>query len=184
VDPTIRLLRYIHLATNRGFVVYKTTTSTHVSVIDIDFESDKYTFLGSSYRIFGQTELGQPSDFVDDVSRLSEDMIGVKSENVMLGDKLHLFKLNKSLSTIKFERTIAVPDYCQRFNKVGDKIVFARLKPETRIDRVYLDNFMTIDEAGDLAEIENTETCLQSRTYFNDCMIVSHSFCVIVQHCV
>jgi hypothetical protein len=155
-------------------VLYETANSTRVSVLNIDFDSGKYAFIGSSYRIFKHsTGLGNTPTFVDDLSRLSEDIISVKTENALLGDKIHLFKLNKALSTIEFERTIAIPDYCRWFSKVGGKIVFARFSTEVRIDRCYLDNFMMIEEEDALTELENAGKCLQSRSPLNDCMIVS-----------
>lgn len=157
-------------------MVYESDSSINASIISLDFHQGLYSFISHSREIFKFEDASRI--LIDDVSHAAEHTVTVKTEDSLLGATLHVFEVNRRLSAIISQKTYTLPDYCQWFTIIDEKIVFAKLGLENRIDRCYLDNFMVLDlnNSSELTEIDDTSTCMQAKFCVNDWIIVRHLF--------
>lgn len=107
-DNSIQLLRYAHLASNRGFLLYETAVDTRVSIVSIDLDADKYEFIGNSCLVFTHaTEFGR-SVFMDDLSQIDNYTLTVKTDDSLLGSKIHIFKVNRPLNNVCLQASLFI----------------------------------------------------------------------------
>lgn len=160
--------------------MYETTAYTLVSIVDIDLLGNTFKLIGTSFPVIKhRTEADGHhfSVFIDDVSHPSENIVTVKIEDSMIGAKIHVFKIDRYVSSMELHQTISVPDHCAWFTCINKQLVFVQFSTEDKMDRCYLDNFMVLDFEYDcsLTELEDTSTCLQARSPMNECVIVSRN---------
>jgi hypothetical protein len=166
-------------------MVYKSTTSVVVALVGLDIEKGTYESLEKPHHIDDYSLLngqqfneGRASIMITDVTYAAAgNTVFIGLEHSIFGGKLYTFKLSGSLLSMKLFSVASIPDLCRWFNVVDDRVVMARLRPDEEIDRCYLDSFMVLDPTdGTREELDDTETCFQSRSKSNDWLIVSIKF--------
>jgi hypothetical protein len=165
---------YIHLSTNRGFIVYKNriedspfthiTDPTYISIVSIDFKERTYELIDNRLLEFEEANW-------QSASHPSSDIVMFESfhetETRERQFKLNICKFNASFSKIEYHESIDIQDdYCF-FHLIDDKIVFAH-KNLTRDDHVTtIKRLMYINEDGTFAEINNSGSYLKARASFD-----------------
>lgn len=101
-------------------------------------------------------------------------------QNLGSKGKLYFFKLDKSLSVIKFEHSIVIPENAYYFNLIDGKFVFVKVNMIQRRDFKVLEGFVQINADYSLNEIENSGACLKTKCLFEDAKFSVGFYSIIV----
>lgn len=139
-----------------------------MSIISINFDDETYELIGVPYEL-PFVHLVLP----DWINYLPNYGIAIRCayrrENEWpLSTRLHLFKLDSSLSNIEFHRSLSIPTTGYFFHMIDEKIVFANPNRRAQHRWVTVENFMKVNDDYSLSEFENTRVCLKSYFVFKD----------------
>lgn len=162
------------MTNNKGFVVYGTSNradferyvnlydSVHASIVSLDFDSNTYTFDDYCYEFPNARFVYWTSIAYSPAN----NAIMIKCTHYELKQKLHVFKLNFSPLSLKFEFSVEVLMNHRWYNMIDGKVVFAHYRATVNASAM-VKNFMFIDENRSLVEIENTGACLEHPLFCN-----------------
>lgn len=160
------MMVYTPLSLNRGVVIYGTTTnlnynvyqdrieSVKASILSIDFYDGTYELIGTFYNF--------PACDSYVVEYFAPNLI-VLTYRTELTRKLHLFKLDNSLSSIISQKAIDFPNNYGNFNLVDEEIVFPKFADNIHDNMKTVEGFVYMKkDDNSFVEIENTAACLKS----------------------
>lgn len=188
-NSVVRIRKFLHITDRRLFVLYdRVSCERRISIVFLDWNEEKYEFIGNSRRLFSSGEFYIYS-WHTSIYNMSYNMFGSKVYNLsndptpdeMRDDMLYLWKVNDSASDFELYKTIVVPKFANYFKIIEGKMVFMRTKHKTDYQICGLDQIDSIvlcNEDGTLTTLNNTEIhldCLRHQNNFMNGLNVSLS---------
>jgi hypothetical protein len=174
IGSAINIQRYMYLAKNRGFMVYKMEDKIFASMVSLNFDKATYKLIGKSYHIPNHDDY-QSIYWGGKLFRLSDDIVCTACQTSNFEQtEVRLFKVNQQVTNCELQQIISVAEYGDYFTLIDGKLIFALFESISHdYDPLCLDAMIIRSADGKITRLQNTGIYLSKREHDDISRIVS-----------